>query len=183
MIFYELAYYSNSQELSVRLPLSARTLYEALLQAHNFDTSDANERFRLGMWVSALTPSWNRTTIGELTIKNSQGTLPRLRLEGGWRKHIGDLLCNLDPQYDGTYLRELHRQVLSQVMGVLTLTKGLDSQQVSALLAVHTKLDRLLSVHRAVPPTGPIEFSHEIDSLLHKLRHSCPSIPVDFKIN
>jgi hypothetical protein len=183
MIFYELDYYSNSQELSLRLPLSARTLYEALLQAHSFDTSDASERFGLSMWVSAQTPSWSTTTIGELTIKNSQGTLPRLPLEGGWRKDISELLYNLDPQYDGRYLRELHRQVLSQVMGVLTLTKGLDSQQASALLAVYTKLDRLLSVHKAVPRVGPIEFSHEKDSLLHKLKYSCPSVPLDFKIN
>lgn len=183
MIFYELTYYSISQELVLRLPLSASTLYEALLQAHSFDTSDASEKFAVSMWISAHTPSGSTTTVGELTIKNSQGTLPRLPLEGGWRKKISDLLRNLDPQHDGRYLRELHRQVLSQVMGVLTLTKGLDSRQASALLAVHTKLDRLLSVHKAVLPGGRIEFSHEIDSLLHKLRYSCPSVPADIEIN
>jgi hypothetical protein len=183
MILFEIKYYSISQELSLRLPLSASTLYEALVQAHHFDTSDASEKFGVSMWISALTPSGFTTTVGELTIKNSQGTLPRLPLEGAWRKEISSLLGNLDPQYDGRYLRELHRHVLSQVMGTLTLTKGLDSRQASALLAVQARLDRLLSVHKAVAAGAPIEFSREIDSFLHELRYSCPSVPVEFKIN
>jgi hypothetical protein len=183
MIFYELRYYSKSQELSLNQPLSAATLYHALLQAHRFDVSDASDKFGTSLWVCARTPSSNFLSVGELGIRNSQGTIPPLPLSGLWRSQISTLLQNLDPQLDGAFLRELHRQVLAQVMGVLTFTKALDSQQASALLAVHNKLDQLLSVHKAVSLMGPIEFSHEIESLLQRIRNICPNVPEKFEFN
>lgn len=173
MISYELHYYSNSQSESTVHRLSSTTLYEALKEAHAFDASDANFKFRIGLWARG------RGATAEMIIKNQQWGLPRQPLIGSWRTDFQSLLWSLDPQVGGSELREVYRAATSQLIELLIITSGLSADQLSAWLANYALLDRLLADHEAVR-AGSIEFSYEIQRLMNKIYYDCPAVPESF---
>lgn len=185
MLWYQIRYFSESQLSTIELPLNAATLGQALAQVHRFDLADVSPKFGVSLWTYGVGEAWRAHSVSELTIKNGQGSLPKLPVTGNWRKQIGRLLCNLDPQYEGTYLRALHSAIFGQVMGLLTMSKAISPELASTMAKVHRDLDSALSIHKSVRGLDRIEFNQEskIDSLLRQLNNLCPGVPEEFEFD
>jgi len=85
MLWYQINYYSESEVTSVAQPLSAATLAQALAQVHRFDDADASPKFGVSLWMYGVGQAWGAHSVGELTMKNGQGSLPKLPVIGSWR--------------------------------------------------------------------------------------------------
>ena len=179
MIYFELHYFSIENSRSVAHMLQAKSLYQALEEAHAFDATDAHEMFTISLWVFAEIRDGHSTTIGELVIRNNQRTLPEMPVVGAWRMQVSDLLRNMDAQYDGVRISELYSELISQIIELLIIARGIQSIILVRWLRLHARLASLLIAHQAVRH-GDIKFAREIERIFNEIYCDCPDVPSDF---